>query len=129
MRIVVRARQHERHTARWVRRLRKPVTNLGHHRIVECVHEVENLERHLGIDRLALRASLVRLQSVAESAVRIAVSAQRIAYRLVGRPLEQAGEQMPVDQPSVAQHELARAGKTINVDARLNTTADADNPE
>ena len=56
----------------------------------------------LRIDRLALWTSLVRLKSITESAVWVAIGAQRIAYRLVRRTLEQAGEQMPVDQPGVA---------------------------
>ena len=58
--------------------------------------------------RLAERAAHVRFERVTEPTVGVAVTQQRGEHRFFGRPVQQYGAAVPVQQPGVGQQELLR---------------------
>jgi hypothetical protein len=67
---------------------------------------VERLPRHLDIQRLAVRRSLVRLEAVAESSVGVLVAAQRFRDRIGRAAFKDRFENAPLKHSPLTMDEL-----------------------
>ena len=109
-------RERERHSAAGVdasRRPRQEVTSPLHHRGVDRAGRSHRGQGDFLVDRQAGRASLVWLESVAESAVAVLIAAKDIDDP-VGRPAQEAGSMEPLlKQTRVARDESIASSQDV----------------
>ena len=85
-----------------------------HLRIGQGIDRVQVAQRGFRVDRLAGGGALVRFQRIAKAAVRVLVSLQRRDHRRFGPLAKQGGEQVAVDQASVAPDKILSKFKRLD---------------